>query len=148
MANHEDVGCSEHQICLSKGVIAKFVQPLDLVLAVRAHAPVARSVGFAPLSLTNRFVGDRTGSGSLGKEKATAVVPSPQIRKWNGDGGFLFSLRFVTGTVSSFRIANRGEASGRFLHGFPMWELPCGAREKVCGGRTCARKRLVVAKQV
>jgi len=24
--NHEDVGCSEHQIRLSKGVIAKFVQ--------------------------------------------------------------------------------------------------------------------------
>jgi hypothetical protein len=28
--NHEDVGCSEHQIRLSKGVIAKFVQRLEL----------------------------------------------------------------------------------------------------------------------
>ena len=30
MPNHEDVGCSEHQIRLSKGVIAKFVQSLEL----------------------------------------------------------------------------------------------------------------------
>jgi hypothetical protein len=30
MANHEDVGCSEHQISLSKGVIAKLVQWLKL----------------------------------------------------------------------------------------------------------------------
>jgi hypothetical protein len=30
VANHEDVGCSEHQIRLSKGVIAKFVQSLEL----------------------------------------------------------------------------------------------------------------------
>jgi hypothetical protein len=30
MANHEDVGCREHQILLSKGVIAKFVQSLEL----------------------------------------------------------------------------------------------------------------------
>jgi hypothetical protein len=30
VANHEDVGCSEHQISLSKGVIAKFVQSLKL----------------------------------------------------------------------------------------------------------------------
>jgi hypothetical protein len=28
--NHEDVGCSEHQIRLSKGVIAKFVKSLKL----------------------------------------------------------------------------------------------------------------------
>jgi hypothetical protein len=28
--NHEDMGCSEHQIRLSKGVIAKFVQRLKL----------------------------------------------------------------------------------------------------------------------
>jgi hypothetical protein len=28
--NHEDVGCSEHQIRLSKGLIAKFVQRLEL----------------------------------------------------------------------------------------------------------------------
>jgi hypothetical protein len=28
--NHEDVGCSEHQIRLSKGLIAKFVQCLEL----------------------------------------------------------------------------------------------------------------------
>jgi hypothetical protein len=28
--NHEDVSCSEHQIRLSKGVIAKFVQRLEL----------------------------------------------------------------------------------------------------------------------
>ena len=39
MANHEDVGCSEHQIRLSKGVIAKFVQSLEL--AERFHAPVS-----------------------------------------------------------------------------------------------------------
>ena len=30
MANHKDVGCSEHQIRLSKGLIAKFVQRLEL----------------------------------------------------------------------------------------------------------------------
>ena len=30
VSNHEDMGCSEHQIRLSKGVIAKFVQPLNL----------------------------------------------------------------------------------------------------------------------
>ena len=28
--NHEDESCSEHQICLSKGLIAKFVQRLEL----------------------------------------------------------------------------------------------------------------------
>jgi hypothetical protein len=39
MANHEDVGCSEHQISLSKGVIAKFVQSLEL--AERFHVPVS-----------------------------------------------------------------------------------------------------------
>jgi hypothetical protein len=39
MANHEDVGCSEHQIRLSKGVIAKFVQSLEL--AERFHVPVS-----------------------------------------------------------------------------------------------------------
>ena len=37
MANHEDVGCSEHQIRLSKGVIAKFVQPLGLRSAIQAR---------------------------------------------------------------------------------------------------------------
>jgi hypothetical protein len=29
-SNEEDMGCSEHQICLSKGVIGKYVQPLGL----------------------------------------------------------------------------------------------------------------------
>jgi hypothetical protein len=29
--NHEDVGCSEHQIRLSRGLIVKFVQPLELM---------------------------------------------------------------------------------------------------------------------
>jgi hypothetical protein len=56
MANHEDVGCSEHQIRLSKGVIAKFVQSLEL--AERFHVPVSvanrkshRVGGFFPDSL-------------------------------------------------------------------------------------------------
>jgi hypothetical protein len=48
MANHEDVSCSEHQIRLSKGVIAKFVQSLKLGSAIPAGAPSARAVGFAP----------------------------------------------------------------------------------------------------
>jgi hypothetical protein len=30
MPNHKDVGCSEHQIRLSKGLIAKFVQRKEL----------------------------------------------------------------------------------------------------------------------
>ena len=36
--NHEDMGCSEHQIRLSKGVIAKFVQSLELGSAIQAGA--------------------------------------------------------------------------------------------------------------
>jgi hypothetical protein len=60
MANHEDVGCSEHQIRLPKGVIAKFVQSLKLGSAIQAGAPAARAVGFAPLSLTPGFVGELT----------------------------------------------------------------------------------------
>jgi hypothetical protein len=43
-------------------------------------------------------------------EKATATVA--------------FCSLSVTGTVSSFRVANRVGESGRFLRGFPMWELP------------------------
>jgi hypothetical protein len=34
MPNHEDVCCSEHQISLSKGLIAKFVQRLELAAAL------------------------------------------------------------------------------------------------------------------
>ena len=56
VANHEDMDCSEHQIHLSKRVIAKFVQPLKLGSAIQAGAPAARAGGFAPLSLTPRFV--------------------------------------------------------------------------------------------
>jgi hypothetical protein len=58
--NHEDVGCSEHQIRLSKGVIAKFVQSLESGSAIQAGAPAARAAGFAPLSLTPGCVGDPT----------------------------------------------------------------------------------------
>jgi hypothetical protein len=36
MANHEDVDFSEHQIRLSKGVIAKFVQSLELEALIGA----------------------------------------------------------------------------------------------------------------
>jgi hypothetical protein len=87
MANHEDVGCSEHQTRLSKGVIAKFVQSLKLGSAIQAGAPAARAVGFAPLSLTPGFVGDLTLTSlrdvghpySLQTEKATAAVPFPQV---------------------------------------------------------------------
>jgi hypothetical protein len=50
------MGFSEHQIRLSKGVIAKFVQLLDLGSAIQADAPAARAAGFAPLSLTPAFV--------------------------------------------------------------------------------------------
>jgi hypothetical protein len=56
--NHEDVGCSEHQSRLSKGVIAKVVQSLKLGSAIQAGAPAARAAGFAPLSLTPGFVAD------------------------------------------------------------------------------------------
>jgi hypothetical protein len=58
--NHEDVGCSEHQIRLSKGVIAKFVQRLELGSGIQAGAPAARAAGLAPLSLTPACVGDLT----------------------------------------------------------------------------------------
>jgi hypothetical protein len=37
VANHEDVGCSEHQIRLSKGLIAKFVQSLKLAAGLRCR---------------------------------------------------------------------------------------------------------------
>ncbi|HEY1744660.1 MAG TPA: hypothetical protein VGG18_15940 [Granulicella sp.] len=63
MANHEDMDCSEHQIRLSKGLTAKFVQSLELGIchpAIQAGAPAARAAGFAPLSLTPAFVGDLT----------------------------------------------------------------------------------------
>jgi hypothetical protein len=50
------MGCPAHQIRLSKGVIAKFVQPLKLGSAIQAGAPAARLLGFAPLSLTPAFV--------------------------------------------------------------------------------------------
>jgi hypothetical protein len=56
VSNHEVMGCPEHQIRLSKGVIAKFVQLLDLGSAIQADAPAARAAGFAPLSLTPAFV--------------------------------------------------------------------------------------------
>jgi hypothetical protein len=52
--------CSEHQIRLSKGVIAKFVQRKDLGFAIEAGAPAARAVLFAPLSLTPGSVGGLT----------------------------------------------------------------------------------------
>jgi hypothetical protein len=71
--NHEDVGSSEHQIRLSKGLIAKFVQSLKLGSAIRAGAPAARAAGFAPLSLTPGCVGDLTVT-FFADEKATSVV--------------------------------------------------------------------------
>jgi hypothetical protein len=55
-SNVEDMGGPEHQICLSKGVIGKYVQPLELGSAIQAGAPGARAAGFAPLSLTPAFV--------------------------------------------------------------------------------------------
>jgi hypothetical protein len=72
VANHEDVGCSEHQIRLSKGVIAKFVQSLKLGSAIQAGAPAARAAGFAPLSLTPGFVADPETQNKT--KKATAMV--------------------------------------------------------------------------
>ena len=45
--NHEDMSCSEHQIRLSKRVIAKFVQPLGLrsaILPSRPGVPAARGL--------------------------------------------------------------------------------------------------------
>jgi hypothetical protein len=67
MANHEDMGCSDHQICLSKGVIAKFVQPLDLVLAVRGTGRTGTRAGGAIRRVCSvvaheEIAGDRTGS--------------------------------------------------------------------------------------
>jgi hypothetical protein len=90
--NHEDVDCSEHQIRLSKGLIAKFVQPLKLGSAIRAGAPAARAAGLAPLSLTPAFVGDLTLTTKA--QKATEVVA-------------FCALSSMTETVSIFRVANR-----------------------------------------
>ena len=58
--NHEDMSCSEHQIRLSKRLIAKFVQSLKLGSAIQAGATAARAAGFAPLPRTPAFVGDLT----------------------------------------------------------------------------------------
>src|SRR6202789_1320193 len=41
--NHEDVSCSEHQIRLSKGLVAKFVQSVELRSAIQTGAPAARA---------------------------------------------------------------------------------------------------------
>ncbi len=75
--NHEDMDCSEHQIRLSKGVTAKFVQPLKLGSAIQAGAPAARAAGFAPLSLTVGFVADPETQNKT--KKATETVPFPQV---------------------------------------------------------------------
>ena len=56
VSNHEVMDCPEHQIRLSEGVIAKFVQRKNLGSAIQAGAPAARAAGFAPLSLTPAFV--------------------------------------------------------------------------------------------
>jgi hypothetical protein len=56
VSNHQVMSCSEHQIRLSKGVIAKFVQRKNLGSAIQADASAARAAGFAPLSLTPAFV--------------------------------------------------------------------------------------------
>ena len=90
--NHEDMNCSEHQIRLSKRVIAKFVQRLELGSAIQARrACGARAAGFAPLSLTPEFVGRPDTHNK--QKKATDVlafcVPSS-----------------VTETVSISRVAN------------------------------------------
>jgi hypothetical protein len=45
------------------------------------------------------------------------------------------SLSSVTGTVSSFRVANRVGGNGSFLRGFPMWELPRRSMHEVLSGR-------------
>jgi hypothetical protein len=108
MPNHEDVGCSEHQIRLSKGFIAKFVQPLKLRSAIQAGAPAARAAEFAPLSLTLGFVGD-----------LTAIFFTNE--KSHRDGGFCVS---VTVTVSIFSVANRVGKNGRFFAGIPDVVLP------------------------
>jgi hypothetical protein len=73
--NHEDVGCSEHQIRLSKGVIAKFVQSLELGSAIQAGAPAARDAGFAPLSLTPGFVADPETQNKLKKPPQWWLFP-------------------------------------------------------------------------
>jgi hypothetical protein len=54
MLHQQVVGSSEHQIRLSKGVIALFVIPLGF--AIQADAPAARVAPSAPLSLTHRYV--------------------------------------------------------------------------------------------
>jgi hypothetical protein len=45
VSNHEVMDCPEHQIRLSKGITAKFVQPLDLGSAIQAGAPATRVLG-------------------------------------------------------------------------------------------------------
>jgi hypothetical protein len=50
--NHEDVGCSQHQISLSKGLIAKFVQRKELgTVATARNTKSHRCGGFLCLCL-------------------------------------------------------------------------------------------------
>jgi hypothetical protein len=86
MPNHEDVDPPEHQIRLSKGLIAKVVQSLELGSAIQAGAPAAQAAGLAPLSLTPGFVGDPTLT-SL-QDLGTHILT---IGKSHLRGGFLFS---------------------------------------------------------
>jgi hypothetical protein len=78
------VRSSEHQIRLSKWVIAKFVLPLELVLAVRAYAPWRDPSGL-PGCRSGRDLRATERVGPLGKtkklgetKKATDTVAFPQ----------------------------------------------------------------------
>src|ERR1700761_6157591 len=110
MVSHQQVQwSSEAQIRPSIGVTAKFVHPLKLGSAIQAAARAARVAGFAPLSLTKRFAGDRTGCGQ--NRKATAMVAfAVAVSCW----------RFV----SISRVAIGRVVFGKSLRGFPEWELP------------------------
>jgi hypothetical protein len=116
VANHEYVGCSEHQSRPSKGVIAKVVQLLKLaarfcVAAMeKATAAVAFPRGLSP--------GLERGAAFRKGKAASAALFDPAVRKWNGDGGFCF-LSSVTGTVSISRVANRVGENGRFFARIP-----------------------------
>src|SRR5438270_8323997 len=56
---------------------------------------------------------------------------------------FLSFLYFVTGSVTSFRVANRRDVNGRLLWRFPMWELPCRLR----AGEFVGRHRTLLARR-
>jgi hypothetical protein len=77
------MGCPEHQIRLSKGVIAKFVQLLDLGSAIQADAPAARAAGFRSVVAHACICRDLT-------PISLQDVGHPFRKKSHRNGGFCF----------------------------------------------------------